>query len=376
MIELEVGVYKWPWNERKEMPYRSCFTLLIDDYVPWRVLRPEVVLPESLYRDLNRLFERSGRHCVKYSVCPLAEGVNWVEDAAYAAYAEALLRAQSLGISLGLEGLTHYYVYDAGRQGLTNLPELDFFNTASEEQIWAYMKTGVEILARKGLRLSGFTSPFFCGDQREAYKAFNRLGWVWSFNTHGAMQGNDPVLRYGAVSNVPSYENSSDLFGGGGAPPATEVRADMAKAYVDAASPNGEMCALYTHFQGIHFSNSLEAIEEVFAYVETKEEVWMASPEEIGNFWAAKEALRRGLSVMHDHEKDQLHIRGYYTPTKANVAVWVVPPQGYRVAKARLYHGSKEAHEPKLVKKPNWTVILAETEQRRSMNIIAQLQRT
>lgn len=375
MVELEVGVFKWPWNERKEMPHRSCFTLLIDDYVPWRVLRPEIALPESLYADLNRVFEQTGHHCVKYSICPLAEGVNWVEDPAYSAYVEELLRAQTLGISLGLEGLTHYYVYDLERRALTNLPELDFFNTAGEEEIHRYMNAGVEILGRKGVGLSGFTSPFFCGDQPEAYKAFNRLGWTWSFNTHGLTQGNDPVVRHGAVSNLPSYENSSDLFGGGGAPPATEVRADQARACVDAASLNGEMCALYTHFQGIHFSGSLEAIEGLLAYVEAKEDIWMGSAEEIGNFWAAKEALRRRLSVTRDHEKDQLHIRGYYTPTKGKVAVWVVPPQGYGVAEAKLYHDAKEAPEPRLAEKPNYSVIVAETEKHRAFNMIAQLKR-
>jgi len=39
---MEVGIFKWPWNMELEKPYHSCFTLLIDDYAPWRVLRPQI----------------------------------------------------------------------------------------------------------------------------------------------------------------------------------------------------------------------------------------------------------------------------------------------------------------------------------------------
>jgi len=373
---MEAGVFKWPWNMKLEKPYRSCFTLLIDDYAPWRVLRPQIDYPLSFFRDLNSVFERNGLSCAKYSICPLADGINWMEDEGYRGFVEELVAAQDMGISIGLEGLTHYLVYDFCSKTLTNLREADLFNNGSEEQIYEYLKGGVEILERKGLRSSGFTSPFFCGDQINAYRAFNRLGWVWSFNTMGKDQGNDPVLRHGTVCNLPSYWKSPDLFGGGGAPPPTEVREDLARACINAAYLDGEMCALYTHFEGIFFSGALDKLEDLLKWVKEREDIWMASPEEIANFWVAKENLRYQLAVQHDTVKNILYIRGYFTSTRAkNLALWVVPPPGKKISEAKIFYDKKEFKDIPLVDKGDYIVMVIETKNRKNCDITAYLEK-
>lgn len=359
---MEIGVFKWPWNRELNKPYRSAFTLLFDDFAPWRVQRPYIELPKSFYKDLNNVFRRTGLHAAKYSICPLADGINWIEDESYSDYIDILREAQQIGVALGLEGLTHYYVYDFANKRLTSLLEVDLFNKGSEDEIYSYLRQGMSLLEKRGLKISGFTSPFWCGDQINAYKAFDRLGWTWSFNVRGVDYGNDPVVRYGRTVNIPSYEKTPDYFGGGGAPPPSRVRLDLAKMAVRSSVTNGEMCALYTHFQAVFFSNSLDKIRELIDFVKGLDNVWIANPDEIARFWLVKEDLRRTLTPVWDESKNKLYI-SCRTPkaTSENIAIWVVPPHGMRIGEVRAYYGKEERYIQDVYDFKDYIVVVVDT---------------